>query len=59
VLGWYGDHMPNLKGLIPQGETATPYVVWRTGTSGNTASKADITPEELGGYLLTPATTLR
>jgi hypothetical protein len=44
--------LPNLPELVPQGENATPYVVWRTGTGGDTATQADIMPEELGGYLL-------
>ena len=52
VLGWYGDHLPNLPALVPQGARATPYVLWRTDTMK--ARRRDMLPEELGGYLLSP-----
>lgn len=29
VLGWYGDHLPNLPDLIPEGETEVPFFVWK------------------------------
>ncbi len=52
VLGWYGDHLPNLPQLITPGETVTPYLIWKTDSDSNRKILLNIRPEEMGGYLL-------
>ena len=51
VLGWYGDHLPNLPDLIPDGETAVPYFVWKS-CGQHTLCCKTTAPETLGGYLV-------
>ncbi len=55
ILGWYGDHLPNLPSLIRSGETATPYVIWQTGAGAGDMIRRDIRPEDMGGCLLSRA----
>ncbi|WP_406546687.1 LTA synthase family protein [Succinimonas sp.] len=52
VMALYGDHLPNLPDLITGGDTATPYIVWKTNGSPGGGVKKDIRPEEIGGAIL-------
>lgn len=55
VLGWYGDHLPNLPMLIPPSETATPCFIWNTYPcirKRPPQARGRIAPEEFGGLLL-------
>ena len=52
ILGWYGDHLPNLPHLIPAGETAVPFFVWKTSRKYQEYCEK-IQPETLGEKLLT------
>ena len=51
IMALYGDHLPNLPDLITGGETATPYIVWRTDGTPGISIKKDIRPEEIGGAI--------
>ncbi len=51
VMALYGDHLPNLPDLITGGETATPYIVWKTDNAPGISIKKDIRPEEIGGAI--------
>lgn len=60
ILGWYGDHLPNLPMLVPEKERDTPYFIWTTENQSRGANPTSlhIRPESLGGLLLQQAAPL-
>ena len=54
ILGWYGDHLPNLPQIIPPDAMATPCLIWNTSESlrYEPAQSDAIEPEDLCGLLL-------
>ena len=58
VLGLYGDHLPLLTGAFERAgfnDTATDYVIWRSGRVAGRSKKAPLAPEQLGRVVLAAA----